>query len=155
MKKANNRGFTILELMVVIAIIAIMAALAVPNYLSWLPDRRLATGALDVLQGLQKSRSEAIKSNRNVIVTFNPGAESFRAFMDADASGAQNGSEPTIINRSMPAGIDLVSTGFTANSVTFDSRGIPTTAVGLVTLQNSKGNTQRVELFLSGHSVLQ
>ena len=55
----------------------------------------------------------------------------------------------------MPAGIDLVSTGFTANSVTFDSRGIPTTAVGLVTLQNSKGNTQRVELFLSGHSVLQ
>lgn len=144
-----------MELMVVIAIIAIMAAIAVPNYISWLPDRRLAAGALDVLQGLQKSRSEAIKSNRNVIVTFSPGAESFRAFMDADGSGVQNGAEPTIIERTMPPGIDLVNTGFTANSVTFNNRGIPTTAVGMVTLQNSKGNSQRVELFLSGHSVLQ
>ena len=144
-----------MELMVVIAIVAIMAAIATPNFISWLPDRRLDAGAQDVLQGLQKSRSVAIKTNRNVIVTFNTAAESFTAFVDDNANGAQDPGELTIMNRNMPAGINIVSTGFTGNAVTFDNRGIPTTAVGLVTLRNSKGNSQVVELFLSGHSILQ
>jgi len=155
MKKMKNSGFTLLELMVVIAIVAIMAAIAIPNYISWLPDRRLAAGAQDILQGLQKSRSKAIVTNRRVVVNFNTGADSFIAFVDDDASGGLDAGELTVVSRNMPAGIDLVNTGFAGNSVTFDNRGIPITAVGTVTLQNSKGNTQVLEMFLSGHSVLQ
>ena len=155
MKKMKNSGFTLLELMVVIAIVAIMVAIATPNYISWLPDRRLAAGAQDVLQGLQKSRSRAIVANRRVVVSFNPGTDSFSAFVDDDASGALDAGELTVVTRNMPAGIDLVNTGFAGDSVTFDNRGIPVTAVGTVLLRNSKGNTETVEIFLSGHSILQ
>lgn len=154
MKKKKNSGFTLVELMVVIAIVVILAGFAVPNFISWLPDRRLAAGAQDVLQGLQKSRSRAITANRNVVVNYNTGANSFMAFVDDNANGGLDAGELTIENRILPGGINLVNTGFTGNSVTFDNRGIPITTVGQVMLSNSKGNTEFVQLYLSGHSVL-
>jgi type II secretion system protein H len=152
-KKKKTSGFTLMELMIVIAIIAIMSSIAIPNFIGWLPERRLDAGAQDILQGLQKSKSKAIMTNRNVIVTFDAAANSFIAFVDEDASNDQSAGDLTIANRNMPAGIDLVGTNF-GNTVTFDNRGIPTTS-GVITLQNNKGNGQTIQLYLSGHSVLQ
>ncbi|MEN8246364.1 MAG: GspH/FimT family pseudopilin, partial [Thermodesulfobacteriota bacterium] len=88
MKKMKNSGFTLMELMIVIAIIAIMAGVAIPNFLGWLPEKRLAAGAQDILQGLQKSRSKAIMTNRRVVVNFDAAANSFTAFVDENADGA-------------------------------------------------------------------
>ena len=148
----KNSGFTLMELMIVIAIIAIMASIAIPNFIGWLPDRRLDAGAQDILQGLQKSRSKAIMTNRNVIVNFNAGADSFIAFVDEDASNDQSAGDLTIVNRNMPAGVDLGNPTF-GNTLTFNNRGMPS-ASGTVTLQKTKGNSQAIELYLSGHSVL-
>ena len=153
MKKKKNRGFTLMELMIVIAIIAIMASIAIPNFIGWLPERRLDAGAQDILQGLQKSRSKAIMTNRNVIVTFNAAANSFTAFVDEEASNDQSAGDLTIVNRNLPAGVVFDVLGFGA-TVTFDNRGIPTTS-GVVTLQNNSGTVQDIRLYLSGHSVLE
>jgi prepilin-type N-terminal cleavage/methylation domain-containing protein len=146
-------GFTLMELMIVIAIIAIMASIAIPNFIGWLPERRLDAGAQDILQGLQKSRSKAIMTNRNVIVTFDAGDNSFIAFVDDNTDGDQDAGELTIINRNLPAGVVFDVLGFGA-TVTFDNRGIPTNS-GVLSLQNNNGNGRSIELYLSGHSVLQ
>ncbi|MEK6193897.1 MAG: GspH/FimT family protein [Deltaproteobacteria bacterium] len=155
MIKKKNRGFTLMELMIVIAIIAIMSSIAIPNFIGWLPERRLDAGAQDILQGLQKSRSKAIMTNRNVIVTFDAGNNSFIAFVDEDASNDQSAGDLTIANRNMPAGVDLGVPDFVdlGNTVTFDNRGLPSTS-GTVRLQNNNGTIQDIELYLSGHSVL-
>jgi type II secretion system protein H len=148
-KKKKTSGFTLMELMIVIAIIAIMSSIAIPNFIGWLPERRLDAGAQDILQGLQKSKSKAIMTNRNVIVTFDAAANSFIAFVDEDASNDQTAGDLTIVNRNMPAGIELNTPDF--GTVTFDNRGIPTTS-GVLTLQNTKGNSRTIQLYLSGHS---
>ena len=150
-KKMQNNGFTLMELMIVIAIIAILAVIAVPNFLSWLPDKRLADGAQDILMGLQKSRSRAIMNNRNVVFNFD--ADSFIAFVDEDDSGGQNAGEQVIVDRIMPPGVDI-ATGLVGavTTVTFDNRGIPDTSGDLV-LQNNNGTTQNIRLYLSGHSI--
>jgi type IV fimbrial biogenesis protein FimT len=153
MKNKKNSGFTLMELMIVIAIIAIMSSIAIPNFIGWLPERRLDAGAQDILQALQKSRSKAIMTNRNVIVTFDAGDNSFIAFVDEDASDDLSAGDLTIVNRNMPAGIVFNALGFGA-TVTFNNRGIPTTS-GVLTLQNTKGNSRTIQLYLSGHSVLQ
>ena len=155
MKKMKNSGFTLMELMIVIAIIAIMAGIAIPNFLGWLPEKRLAAGAQDILQGLQKSRSKAIMTNRRVVVDFDTAANSFTAFVDENADGALDAGELTIADRTMPAGINLTTNLVGAvTAVTFDNQGIPTTS-GTMTVQNSSGNDQDIRLYLSGHSVLE
>ena len=149
----KNSGFTLMELMIVIAIIAILSAVVIPNFLGWLPERRLDAGAQEVLQGLQKSRSRAIMLNRNVIVVINAGTESFTAFVDEDASGGLDAGEQTIADRTMPAGVTLAPQLGGVATVVFNNRGIPDTS-GTIRLQNNNGTVQDVQLYLSGHSVL-
>ena len=155
MKKKKNSGFTLMELMIVIAIIAILSGVAIPNFIGFLPRQRLAAGAQDILQGLQKSRSKAIMTNRPVVVNLNAAADSFTAFVDENADGAQDAGELIIAARTMPAGINLTTNLVGAvTAVTFDDQGIPTTS-GTMTVQNSSGDTQDIRLYLSGHSVLE
>ena len=66
----KNSGFTLAELMVTIGIIAIVAAIAIPGYLSWLPDHRLRSAVMDLEGNIQWTRLQAIKNNRTWAVIF-------------------------------------------------------------------------------------
>ena len=80
MKK--NSGFTLMEMMIVIAIIGITAAIAIPNVISYLPKHRLNGGARDVYSAMQYARLKAVKERTPVSINFNPGANSFTVFDD-------------------------------------------------------------------------
>ena len=49
----KQAGISIVEVMTVIAVIAILCAIAVPGYIGWLPTYRLSTAARDVLSDLE------------------------------------------------------------------------------------------------------
>jgi type IV fimbrial biogenesis protein FimT len=138
----NNSGYTITELMVTIAVIAILASLAIPSFIAWLPNYRLRSGAEEIQSTLQLARITAIKENSTVTVDFNTANETYRAFV----VGGQ-----TIRGGRMPAGIDIDSTDFGGDSVEFNSRGIPT-AAGTAVVRNNLGRLRKIEVYITGNS---
>ncbi len=64
MKKAN--GFTLIELMVTIAIAAILLGVGVPSFTNMIVGNRLATQTNELISGINLARSEAVKRNRTV-----------------------------------------------------------------------------------------
>ena len=57
---SRQKGFTLIELMVTIAILAIMTAIAIPNFSEWVAKRRVASVAekLSVKSGLPGQRRQ-------------------------------------------------------------------------------------------------
>lgn len=64
--KLQNSGFSLVELMVAVAIIALLAAVAAPSYQNWIQNTKIRTATESILNGLQKARSEALLRNTRV-----------------------------------------------------------------------------------------
>jgi len=65
---AQNAGFTLIELMIVIVVVAIFVTLGVPNFQNLISDNRLSTQANRLVSSLQLARSEALKLRTPVTV---------------------------------------------------------------------------------------
>ncbi len=77
MKPARKDGFTLLELLVVLAIVALMMAIAVPRFAGALPGAELDSGARKLAAGLREARSLAVSINRAVPFTLSGGANRY------------------------------------------------------------------------------
>lgn len=62
------RGFTLLELMIVISVLAILAVVAVPNFNAILLNWRVTSSVNDLMTSMRLARSESEKSGRAVVV---------------------------------------------------------------------------------------
>lgn len=129
----RSRGFTLIELMVVVAIMAILAGISTPYILDWIDASKLRSGVSSVTTHLALVRSEAIKTSADktlAITTTAPwsvGEVSATAACDAQCT----------------------MTATSATTLTFTRRGVlnPLTEVTL-TLQSGKG-TKQVQIKVS------
>ena len=64
-------GFTLIEMMVVVAILAIVASMALPSFRLMIANTQIRSVAESVRNGLQLARAEAVKRNESVIFTLN------------------------------------------------------------------------------------
>jgi len=65
---ASNNGFTIIELLIVMVVVAIFATIAIPSMMGAIQNNRLVTQGNDFLGTLYYARSEAIKLSDDVVV---------------------------------------------------------------------------------------
>ncbi|RLB70941.1 MAG: hypothetical protein DRH07_07530 [Deltaproteobacteria bacterium] len=65
----NQHGFTLIETLVIIAIMAILSAIAIPSFSTWKDSSQDKSIAREILYGLRTARSLAINQNRKITVT--------------------------------------------------------------------------------------
>ena len=130
----KQSGFTLVELIVIIAIIAVFAGIAIPNFLSYMPKHRLNGAARQVMGDLMAARMKAVKENTTVTVA---------RVSDHEYKISTAGEEKTI---DIQSNYDVTIGSF--SNISFYSRG---TAWGAtITLTNSAGSTRDVKVHLTG-----
>lgn len=110
--QSRHRGFSMLEILVVVAIVMIMAAAALPSISTYIRNYKIKGAAQSVAGELQTARSKAIMTNTNAGVSFVAvDADSYRWIQEDLAPGAEQFGPL----KDLPSGIRFVASG-TANA---------------------------------------
>jgi type IV fimbrial biogenesis protein FimT len=68
-RRGGGGGFTLIELLITISIAAILMAVAIPSFSSFVSAQRIRTASFDLSSALIYARSEALKRNADVTLT--------------------------------------------------------------------------------------
>ncbi len=92
--ESKTEGFTFIELLITLSILALTVAFSAPAVSDWGPHFQLRSDVNEIRSNLQKARFEAIKRSQPVTVNFSTAEpESLVAFLDANTNGAIDAGE--------------------------------------------------------------
>ena len=130
----GKNGFTLVELMVTLSIAAILLTVAVPNFIIFLQNSRLASQSNDLATILNYARSEAVKGAQRVTVcsratdTSCSGATNwdngFLVFVDPNGNGTVDAGEVPLQVRQAMDGDNTLRSG--RARITFQANGFST-----------------------------
>lgn len=145
----RNKGFSAIELMIVIAIIGVLAYLAVPGWLAWRATTKINGAATNLRGDLEMAKMRAIKENATVAMEFVT-STSYRIFIDTGATSYTWEAGETILrNRQLVPGVSMnILSGFGVNSAGLNSTGFNGRGragkAGTVAIDDSSGNQRQI-----------
>ena len=123
--------------MIIIAILAIFAAIATPNFLSYLPKSRLNGAARQVMGDLMAARMQAVSQNNEFKIFFLANGHEYMILDDDDNDGTADVGEWTV-TKDIQNGYHDVTIG-SNNDPIFSPKGTATN-LPTITLTNPSGS---------------
>lgn len=116
MKKMH--GFTLLELLITVAIMSIMVTAGLPSFQAIIEGSRLTSAANSMVSALQLARMEAIKQHKSVLVIKKTNWENgWNVFVDSNGDNSQDSTtEPTLTSFDKVGSAMTVKTSGTFNN---------------------------------------
>lgn len=141
-------GFTLIEVMVVIAIVGIFITIAAPSFTSFINTMRIKSASFDLVNDLNLARSEAIKRNADITVKIRKDATVWRDGWQIDFDPA---TAVPLREREAVGGAVTITPNPDTDTITFKGNGRPTAAVNFSLTSTLTGVTPRcVRLTASG-----
>lgn len=128
-------GFTMMELMVVIAVVGIMATVAAPSFSGFIANSRISSATNDLIADLMQARSMASTTGSHAVVCPSTNGTSCATsvsawatgrilFIDKNANGAFDTGETLIkYAAGLPANLTIAMTGFPNSYIAYNSYG--------------------------------
>lgn len=135
-------GFTLIELVVTIAIAALMLTLAIPSFESVINSNRLTAAANETMASLQAARMESIRRNRRTVLCLSPipdaaapvcnaaGATGWIVFRDDDRNGSPANADDVVRATSFHQRVRAVASPAFGTQVSFRADGLAYDAAG-------------------------
>lgn len=121
--RSSVSGFTLVEILIVIAIAGILATIAIPSFKGLMERQRVNNASFELFSVLSLARNEAIKRSCDVTVT---PKDSWGALTSVDVitdTGCPVGGGVTIDSKLAPKGVSIKSSTAAAAGITFKRSG--------------------------------
>ena len=136
-KALPARGFTLIELMVTLAIVAVLAMVAVPNFTAFQRNSELTSMANNLVGGMNTARTEAMKRNTSALVAPISGTTDWsggwRVFVDVNRNGVFDLGTDILVT-TYPALPNYIAATSTVTSASFNGSGYSFGSSGLSNL---------------------
>ena len=144
----SQKGFTMIEGVIVIIVIGIVAAIAVPQFQKMAKNGNLKAAAKDLMGDFSYMRERAISENTSLSIVFDTEQNRYTV------PGLANPKTPTYFSNDINiTGVNLTNGGAT---LTFQTRGtISPPGTNTITLTNGLGSTATITLLTAGRIYVQ
>jgi len=129
-----SAGFTLIELMITVAILAVFAAVALPSFSKSITNSRVQASSNELASLIQYARSTAAQNNQSMDLCVSSGVWTVRK-----ATSPVCDSSATILRSFTPA--SGVSVSASVTSLTFRSNGTASASANLITCYGSTAST--------------
>lgn len=144
----GKRAFTLMEMLVVLAVIVLLIGISIPFFASFTKGAKLKASTKDIMVVLNTARSLAITKRKNYSVTFDSATQP-HSFYITDKDGEIYGKRYSLsssVRFHRPQDPENPTTFF-ANKATFTPRGGLTAGTSSVWLADKKDNFRRITVF--------
>jgi prepilin-type N-terminal cleavage/methylation domain-containing protein len=135
-----SKGFTLVELMVVIGIIAFITAIGVPTFNNVIADNRLTSTSNNLMGALQIARSEAV-TQHTVIKVCATNADHTGCGDSTDWSAGVLIMKGSTVVKLIPSGNKNVTVASSRNDIEYQGNG--TTSAATISITDTRGGAAR------------
>jgi len=164
----KRKGFTLIELMMVMAIVGTVIAIAVPNIGEFIKNNRIKSRMFDLLNAINQARTEAVKRKDTIIICrsndtddaptcagdANTWTTGWIVYADVDDDGALTVDPDIVISKAIPAG-GTVAIMSTADELIYNPDGTTDTFTRFAICDNrGEENGRQVNVALVGRAAI-